>query len=164
MRMLLSPRNEVIEEAVKEGVDRKDAELISYFSNSVPLIVEESQSEEYLNAKESFLDALDALSRNKSEAVYMFEREIISKIDKKAKARYFLDMLAIAFKDLVALNQNQEPLLTSYVKLIEPLNKWQHLEESLLEIMKTRNLLDLNINTALLLEHLVNYITKEFIL
>ncbi|MCQ2799264.1 MAG: hypothetical protein MJ228_00680 [Bacilli bacterium] len=164
MRMLLSPRTEVIEEAVKEGVERKDAELISYFSNSVPLIVEESKSEEYLNAKESFLDALDALSRSKSEAVYMFERDIISKIDKKAKVRYFLDMLSIAFKDLVAINQNQEPLLTSYVTLIEPLKKWQHLEESLLEIMKTRNLLDLNINTTLLLEHLVNYITKEFIL
>lgn len=164
MRMLLSPRNEVINEAMNEGVDIKDAELISYFSNSVPLVVEESKGEEYLEAKESFLDALDALSRPRSEAVYLFEKEIMPRVDKKAKARYFLDMLSIAFKDLVSLSQNQEPLLSSYVNIIKPLSKWPHIEESLLEIMKTRNLLELNINTALLLEHLVNYITKEFVL
>jgi hypothetical protein len=93
----------------------------------------------------------------------MFEKSIIPDLDKK-KGRYFLDMLSLAFKDLLALKQNQTPLLSSYVKLIEPLKKWKHPEESLLEIMKVRNHLDLNINTALLIEHLINYITKEFIL
>jgi hypothetical protein len=163
MRMLLSPREEVIEESVNEGVSLEDAELISYFSNSAPLVLEESKTSEYKNAKESFLLALEALSKTRSEACYMFEKSIIPDLDKK-KGRYFLDMLSLAFKDLLALKQNQTPLLSSYVKLIEPLKKWKHPEESLLEIMKVRNHLDLNINTALLIEHLINYITKEFIL
>lgn len=164
MRMLLSPRSEVVEEAIKEGVSKQDAELLSYFNNSVPLIVEDSKTQEYKNAKGIFVAALNALSCQKSETCYRFENEVIPGLDKKGKARYFLDMLSIAFKDLISIKQKQEPLLSSYVTLIEPLKKWQHLEESLLEIMKVRNLLDLNINTALLIEHLINYITKEFIL
>ena len=163
MRMLLSPRDEVIKEAVDEGVSLEDAELISYFSNSAPLVLEESKTAEYKNAKDSFLLALEALSKTRSEACYLFEKGIVPDLDKK-KARYFLDMLSLAFKDLISLKQNQTPLLSSYVKLIEPLKKWSHPEESLLEIMKVRNHLEFNINTALLIEHLINYITKEFIL
>ena len=164
LRMLLSPREEVIKESVDEGVSLEDAELISYFPNSAPLVLEESKTAEYKNAKDSFLAALNALSKPRSEACYLFEKNVIPDLDKKGKARYFLDMLSLAFKDLLAIKQNQTPLLSSYVKLIEPLKKWSHPEESLLEIMKVRNHLELNINTALLIEHLINYITKEFIL
>jgi DNA polymerase-3 subunit delta' len=163
MRMLLSPRNEVIRDATALGVELADAELLAYFVNSGELIAIESKNEDYLDAKESFLASLSALALPRSGAIFSFEKDIIPTVSGKEDARYFLDMLSLAFKDLIALKENSPINLTSYATLLKPLvTKLPHLSESLLEIMKVRGQLDLNISVSLLLEHLINDLTKEF--
>lgn len=162
MRMLLSPREEVIAEALKLEVKQEDAELLAYFCNNADLIALEAKDEDYANAKAAFLAALKALDNTRSAAIYNFERNIIPKVSDKPNARYFLDMLSLAYKDLISLKEKRPINLTSYATLLEPLvERLPHLSESLLEIMRLRGQLDLNISVSLLLEHLINYLTKE---
>lgn len=161
IRMTLAPREVVIEEAMNCNVPQEDAELLAYFINSGELISQQYESDEYLNAKQSFKIALESLNETPSYTLYSFEKDIIPMVTKKAEAKYFLDMLTLAFKDVVAYKQNQPVKLAQYATLIQPLaKKLRHVEDSLIEIMKIRSQLDLNISTALALEHVANYITK----
>ncbi|MCH3909625.1 MAG: DNA polymerase III subunit delta [Bacilli bacterium] len=163
MRMLLLPREEVIRDATTLNVSLDDAELLSYFLNSGELISLESKSDDYLEAKGAFLKTLEALSKERSDAIFTCEHDILPNVSSKEDGRYYLDMLSLCFKDLISLRECQTIKLTSYATLLMPLaNKLGHLEESLLEIMKVRGQLDLNISVSLLVEHLFNYITKEF--
>lgn len=162
MRMLLAPREEVISEAVALGIEKPDAELLAYFCNSGDLIALESKETEYTDAKKAFEASLDALAKPRSGAIYAFEKNIIPTMAKKENARYYLDMLSLAYKDLISLKENRAIALTSYVTLLEPLSqKLPHLNDSLFEIMKCRGELDLNLSIPLLLEHLANRLTKE---
>lgn len=162
MRMLLAPRDEVIREAKELGIAEKDAELLAYFCNSGDLIALESKDEGYAAAKKAFEASLSALSKTRSAAIYAFEKNIIPNIGKKEDARYYLDMLSLAFKDILLLQENRPIKLSSYATLLEPIaQQVHHPSDSLLEIMRCRGELDLNISVSLLLEHLANYLTKE---
>jgi hypothetical protein len=68
----------------------------------------------------------------------------------------------LAFKDILLLQENRPIKLSSYATLLEPIaQQVHHPSDSLLEIMRCRGELDLNISVSLLLEHLANYLTKE---
>jgi DNA polymerase-3 subunit delta' len=163
MRMLLLPRAEVIQMATEEAIPLQDAEILSYFCNSPDLIKLESQTEEYQGAKRSFENALEALAKKHDECVFQFEHSVAVGLTKKEAARYFLDMLSLAYKDLVALQKGQKPLLSTYATLMKPLEeKVVDPSRDLVEIMKIRGQLDLNISSLLLLDHLALYLTKEF--
>jgi DNA polymerase-3 subunit delta' len=106
MRMLLAPRNEVIADAISLGVEKKDAELLSYFCNNGELIAIEAKEDGYANAKKAFEASLNALSKTRSAAIYAFEKNIIPNLGKKEDTRYYLDMLSLAYKDLLSLKKN----------------------------------------------------------
>jgi DNA polymerase-3 subunit delta' len=172
MRMLLAPREEVLQEAKLNGVALEDAELLAYFCNNGALIANEVQESDYQMAKTAFVASLTALQYPPEKAIFTFEKDIIPSLSSntrgptliisKEDARYYLDMLSLAFRDLSALQEKRPINLTSYATLIEPLaSKMPHLRESLLEIMKARGELDLNISIPLLLEHVAHSILKE---
>ena len=162
MFQVLSPKEDVLKEAAELGIEKEDADLLSNFVNSGLLMKEQVMSDEYAEIKELFLDSLSYLAESPAKAVYFFEKNIIPKLSKKADTKFYLDMIVLAFKDIVSFKEKQTIKLSSYVKLIQPLaGKLKHIEDSLVEIMKARSQLDLNISTALLLEHVVAYIVKE---
>ena len=185
-------RKEVISTAIDLGVEREDAELLSYFYNNGELIydvmttlhekkkssgeekevieefnkqVEEhnERKEAYLSAKSSLLGFLDALSEDdKRSAIFYFQTQIISSIKTKETARYFLDMLANVYEDILNIQNDRDIILESYGTILLPLaNKLQHVDQNILEILKARNTLGLNVNISLLLDHLILEITKE---
>jgi DNA polymerase-3 subunit delta' len=163
LRMVLRPRQEVIAEAQNEGISLQDAEILSYFSNSAELIREEAQSEDYAGAKAAFDLALDALKEPRSTIIFSFEKNLIPTLKSKENARYFLDMLSLAYKDLIAIKEGQDIVLTTYGTLLRPLAKTlPHPTESLLEILKVRGQIDLNISLDSLFEHLAQELTKEY--
>lgn len=161
MRMLLVDRKEVIAQALDLGVSLEDAEILAYFSSSPDTIRVESDEETYINTKTLFVETLNLLNRPRTAAIFAFENKILdSELDKRG-ARYYLDMLSIAFKDLVALRNKQPILLSQYAKLLEPLSaSLPHIEDSLAEILRVRSELDLNINVSLILEHLIVFLTN----
>ncbi|MCR4562925.1 MAG: hypothetical protein K5694_06985 [Bacilli bacterium] len=162
MRMLLSPYEEVVQECLEMGIPREDAELLAYFENSGNLVkARMEEKKEYEELKDDFVTTMEILSRPRDEAIFRFETEIVNRYDKREKGRIYLDLLSIILKDAIALKEKREGKLTTYVKLIQPLaDKLPHLEDSLLEVMKARGQLNLNISVGLTLEHVINYLTK----
>lgn len=161
IRLLLSPKEEVISLALKEGASKEDAELLSYFLNNGAAIPGYAKEEEYLETKKAFLSFLSSIQNGIDSLYLVTEKEIVPALSDKKKARMFLDMLSLAFKDALTLQEKAPILLDSYAKIIEPLTKFPALEKSLLETMKVRSLLELNISVGVLLEHLIYFFAKE---
>ena len=165
-------RQKVIEEAESLNVHRDDAELLSYFYNDPELIYdvlnpnnedEEEEKEAYVKSKNAFLGLLDALAKGETrDAIYFTDKEIIPLVKTKESARFFIDMLTQAFEDLLNIQYSREITLQSYDTILKVLaNKLPHVKESLVEILKQRNLVNMNVNISLQLDHLIIYITKE---
>ena len=71
-------------------------------------------------------------------------------------------MLVEAFEDMLNIQQGKSPILKSYATILQDLvNKLSNINESLIEILKDRNLINLNVNVSLLMDHLVFSIIKE---
>lgn len=162
LKLLLLPREEVIKEAMDLGASLEDAEILSSFYNDGAIIKKESETDDFKKAKEAFFNELDALNQNASYARFMMEKEVTPLLNSKPSARFYFDMLSLAFQDIVAIRYGKEEKLSSYAKILHGLaNKLPHPEESLLEIMTLRKQIELNVNTSLLLIHLVDYVSKE---
>lgn len=167
LRLKLVNRNEVIQDAVDLNVPEEDAELLSYFYNDGELIYDvldsKEEKEAYMDAKSAFVDFLNALAKeDKREAIYYSQQSIIPLVKTKESARFFLDMLVEGFEDILNLQQGKSPFLKSYDTILQELSKsLNNVDESLIEILKDRNLINLNVNTSLLMDHLVFSIIKE---
>ena len=167
LRLKLVNRKEVIDEAIELNVKPEDAELLSYFYNDGELIYDildnKEEKESYESAKEAFVQFLDNLNKDdKREAIYFAQKSIIPLVKTKESTRFFLDMLTEAFEDILNIQQGKSPILTSYATILQDLsNKLSNVGDSLIEILKDRNLINLNVNVSLLMDHLVLSIIKE---
>ena len=162
LRLRLIPRYQIIADALQEGVQQDDAELPSYFFNNAELIKQECSTVEYSNAKNALAATIEGLNQNPSFARYAIEKEVVPLINDKPSARFYFDMLSLFFQDLARVKVGDEINLTSYANILGELAvKLPHIEESLLAIMTLKGDIELNVNMALLLSHLVNTITKE---
>ena len=166
LKLISVPREQVIEEAIRLGVELDDAEYLSFFINDANLLQEFTQNKdkynEFINVKSSLREFLIALTTNKKEAIYYAQKTLSPTLKSKQSARFFIDMLSQIFEDLVKLSFNGEILLKSQEDVILPLNEIiTKPNELLLEILKMRNVLNLNANIPLLIDHLVFEITKE---
>ena len=167
LRLKLVNRQEVIEDAVSLNVSQEDAELLSYFYNDGELIYDildnKEERENYEDAKSAFKEFLENLSKeDKREAIYFSQKSIIPLVKTKESCRFFIDMLTEAFEDILNIQHGKSPILTSYATILQDLStKLSNVNESLIEILKDRNLINLNVNTSLLMDHLVFNIIKE---
>ena len=117
---------------------------------------------EYCDAKKALQKQLEALVESSSEAIFVSQKDVTALIKSKEAARFYLDMLTIVFQDLLNIRVNNRITLTSYDNILHELaTKLSHIDESLIEIMTSRGKLDLNVNVALLLDHVIIAITKE---
>jgi DNA polymerase-3 subunit delta' len=163
MRLLLLPRDVVIDESVKRGVAYDDAEILSFFSNGPELIEIEKDTKEYKNAKTALGFALSGLLKRRSEALFIFENKVTPLLEGKNGARYFLDMLLLAYKDILKRQLNEKRLLSSYDTLMEPLTeRIKDPAKGMRLLMNCRGEVDLNISIPLLIDHIAINLTKEF--
>ena len=160
-------RNKVIEEAKEMNVDPLDAEFLSYFYNDGELIYDflndEEESENYFEAKKAVLGLLDEMNNgNYKDVIYYEQKEINPKIKTKEELRFFVDMLSQVFEDVLNVTCEKEIHLKEIESTIIDLsNKLPHINDSLVEILKTRNTVNLNVNIGLLLDHLIFKLIKE---
>ena len=167
LRLKLVNRKEVIEEAMSINVEKEDAELLSYYYNDGELIFDiindEEESQNYFTAKKAFKEFLDTLAKeDKREAIYYSQKNIIPLVKTKESARFFLDILTEAFEDMLNIQQGKSPILTSYATILEDLSgKLSNISESLIEILKLRNNINLNIDRSLMMDHLVFKVIGE---
>lgn len=153
-------RNKVIEDAFNLGVNLDDAELLSYFYNEPSLIIDlandQDKYDDYVKAKEALLTFLEALLQDKRRAVYISQSKVSSLLKNKESLRFYIDMLTQILEDVVSYKHGKQIILTSFSELIDSLcQKLKNIEDDLVEIMKLRNMVNLNLNISLLLDHIV---------
>lgn len=167
LHLKLIERNIVINDAIDLGIDQNDATILSYFYNDSELIFdllnnEDSKERFYCSVKlvEDLFDTL--VNQGKREAIYYTQTVIEKNVTTKESFRFFLDLLAQFFEDLINIQNNKEVILNNYDKILhDSLNVITHIDESLVEILKQRNLINLNLNIPLQIDHLIFEIIKE---
>ena len=167
LRLKQIDRQDVIDSAIALGVEQSDAELLSYFYNDPELIQESlednDEKDNYLDAKKALEEFLESLKDEDYRAsIYYAQTYIVNQVRTLPEARFFFDMLGQVFEDILNIKHNKQPVLKSYNTILRELSvKLPHIEESLLEILKDRNLLNINVNVSLLIDNLILKIVKE---
>ena len=167
LRLKLIDKNIVISDAVAEGVDKKDAELLSYFYNDGELIKEilenEDENTAFFAAKNNFEEVIKVMDENDNDAIIYFVQSTVSnQIKSKESCRYFINMLVMAFEDMIAIQNEKQPFLESYATILEHLaNKLPHINESLIELLRCATAINTNVNITLLIDHVFYTIIKE---
>jgi len=167
LRLRLIDKQIVINDAIENGVDKKDAELLSYFYNDGELIKEILDDKEsntaFFLAKNCFEEIITVLEEgDTNDIIYKSQSDIVNQIKTKEACRYFINMMVMAFEDMINIKNQKNAFLESYATILENLaNKLSHLDESLIELLKCSGIVNTNINIALLIDHLFYIITKE---
>lgn len=167
LRLRLIDKQIVINEAIEFGVDKKDAELMSYFYNDGELIKEKIDDKEsnvaFFTAKKCFEEVIETMNEGKANDVfYKVQSDISNQIKSKESSRYFINMLVMAFEDMINVKNQKNVFLESYATILENLaTKLSHLDESLIELLKCSGIINTNVNIALLIDHLFYTILKE---
>ena len=160
-------REEIIKDAIEMGVEESDAELLSYFYNDPELIYDlvkdEEKKNDYLESKQALEGLLDVLDTGTNkDVIYYMDKEIVPRIKTKEEMRYFIDMLSQVYEDLLNLKCSRDITLRSYDTMLRSLSdKLPHINDSLVELLKQRNLVNVNVNIALQLDYIIIYLTKE---
>ena len=167
LRMKLIDKNIVINDAIELGVDKKDAELLSYFYNDGELIKEilddADNNEAFFTAKKCFEETIQVMEESDKDAIlYFVESNVSNQIKSKESCRYFINMLVTAFEDMVTIVNQKKPFLESYATILEHLaGKLSHINESLIELLRCATAVNTNVNIVLLIDHIFYTITKE---
>ena len=167
LRLKLIDKQIVIKTALEEGVDKKDAELLSYFYNDGELIKEVLEDKEsnnaFFTAKECFEEIIQVIAEGETnDIIYQAQSNITNRIKTKEACLYFINMLVMAFEDAINIQNQKNAFLESYATILETLaNKLSHLDESLIELLKCSGVINTNVNIPLLIDHIFYIITKE---
>ena len=165
--LISMPRDRVIRDAQGLLVEQDDAELLSYFYNDGELIydflMDEEESDNYKEAKKALNGLLDVMSGgNRKDVVYYSQTSIVPLIKTKEELRFFVDLLSQVYEDVLNIQLNREISLKFYEEILRNLStKLPHVQSSLVEILKTRNVINLNVNIGLLIDHLIINLMKE---
>ena len=160
----LLPINKSIvkQNAINEGVLLEDADILSYFYCDVEVIKQKSEEQNYKEQKKLLYETLNALTISSEEAIYYAQTNLIKKIKTKEDARLYIDLLSIAFKDILHIQNNQPLVLEGAKEQIDTLSKkYKNVSSIYLEIMLSRGQIEDNVNLSLLLQHIFIYIRKE---
>jgi len=165
--LISMPRDKVIRDAQGLLIEQDDAELLSYFYNDGELIydflMDEEESDNYKEAKKALNGLLDVMSGgNRKDVVYYSQTNIVPLIKTKEELRFFVDLLSQVYEDVLNIQLNREISLKFYEEILRNLStKLPHVQSSLVEILKTRNVINLNVNIGLLIDHLIINLMKE---
>lgn len=151
----------IINDAVSAGVFQEDAELLSIFYNDPESIKNNIEEENFVIAKQALNDQLNAMLMSRDDAIFTCQRLVEPKMKSGIVTRMYLKLLSQVFQDLNNLQVNGEIIFTCYANIYEGLlEKLNNLDKSLLVIMSSMKKLELNVNTSLLLDHIIFEITK----
>ena len=99
---------------------------------------------------------------NRKDVVYYSQTNIVPLIKTKEELRFFVDLLSQVYEDVLNVQLNREISLKFYEEILRNLStKLPHVQSSLVEILKTRNVINLNVNIGLLIDHLIINLMKE---
>ena len=155
-------REKVLKDAENMGVFAEDAEILSGFYNDAKTIKEIAESKDYEVAKQCLTDQINSLLISPDDAVFTCQRFLVPSLKQQSTARLYIKMLTEIYKELLNLSVNESITLKSYDNILhELLNHVSHIDKTLIVLMTSLKKLDYNVNTGLLLDHIIYSITKE---
>lgn len=159
-------RNKIINDSINLGVTLEDAEILSFFINNADLlhqyVNDKKNYESYTETKDILIKILNSLCTDKKEAVYLSQNLLIKLVQSKEDARFYLDMLSQFIEDVITYKNGGEITLKSNEEIITNLStSIENPNEILMEVLKLRGQLNMNVNIPLLFDHLIFYMTKE---
>ena len=162
LKLRESERNEIINDAIDMGINSEDAELLSALYLDANTIQTVSETDSYQKTKEVLVGFLDSLTQGSNDAIFYMENTVIPEYRDSQKTILFLKLLTTVFQDLVNLSCNRNIFLKSYATILNELvKKLKHIDKSLLELLSAPDKVNLNVNTGLLLDHIIYEIVKE---
>ena len=151
-------KNDLIDECIKLGVNKKDAEILTFFQNDASMIKEEIENEDYLEAKkyvENFINLLP----NKEKLRFFVLNEINPNLKSKIQIRLFIDLLIIYLKEANKMKLKENIIIgESKDKLNVIISNVNPIDDAILKLMNYRYELSYNLNSQLLFLNLIESI------
>lgn len=151
-------KKDLIEECLKLNINKKDAEILTFFQNDATMIKNEAENEDYLEAK-SYVEKFINLIQFKDKLRFFVLNEINTNLKSKIQIRFFLDLLIIYLKEANKLKLNEEIIINeSKEQLNVIINNVNSIDDAILKLMNYRYELSYNLNTQLLFLNLIENI------
>ena len=151
-------KNDLIDECIKLGVNKKDAEILTFFQNDASMIKEEIENENYLEVKkyvENFINLLP----NKEKLRFFVLNEINPNLKSKIQIRLFIDLLIIYLKEANKIKLKENIIIgESKDKLNVIISNVNSIDDAILKLMNYRYELSYNLNSQLLFLNLIESI------
>ena len=151
-------KNDLIDECIKLGVNKQDADLLTFFQNDASMIKEEIKNEDYLEAKkyvENFINLLP----NKEKLRFFVLNEINPNLKSKIQIRLFIDLLIIYLKEANKMKLKENIIIgESKDKLNVIISNVNSIDDAILKLMNYRYELSYNLNSQLLFLNLIESI------
>ena len=151
-------KNDLIDECIKLGVNKKDAEILTFFQNDASMIKEEIENEDYLEVKkyvENFINLLP----NKEKLRFFVLNEINPNLKTKIQIRLFIDLLIIYLKEANKMKLKENIIIgESKDKLNVIISNVNSIDDAILKLMNYRYELSYNLNSQLLFLNLIESI------
>ena len=151
-------KNDLIDECIKLGVNKKDAEILTFFQNDASMIKEEIENEDYLEVKkyvENFINLLP----NKEKLRFFVLNEINPNLKSKIQIRLFIDLLIIYLKEANKMKLKENIIIgESKDKLNVIISNVNSIDDAILKLMNYRYELSYNLNSQLLFLNLIESI------
>ena len=151
-------KNDLIDECIKLGVNKKDAEILTFFQNDASMIKEEIENEDYLEVKkyvENFINLLP----NKEKLRFFVLNEINPNLKSKIQIRFFIDLLIIYLKEANKMKLKENIIIgESKDKLNVIISNVNSIDDAILKLMNYRYELSYNLNSQLLFLNLIESI------
>ena len=151
-------KNDLIDECIKLGVNKKDAEILTFFQNDASMIKEEIENEDYLEVKKYVEDFINLLP-NKEKLRFFVLNEINPNLKSKIQIRLFIDLLIIYLKEANKMKLKENIIIgESKDKLNVIISNVNSIDDAILKLMNYRYELSYNLNSQLLFLNLIESI------
>ena len=151
-------KNDLIDECIKLGVNKKDAEILTFFQNDASMIKEEIENEDYLEVKQ-YVEHFITLLPNKEKLRFFVLNEINPNLKSKIQIRLFIDLLIIYLKEANKMKLKENIIIgESKDKLNVIISNVNSIDDAILKLMNYRYELSYNLNSQLLFLNLIESI------
>lgn len=151
-------KNDLIDECIKLGVNKKDAEILTFFQNDASMIKEEIENEDYLEVKQ-YVENFINLLPNKEKLRFFVLNEINPNLKSKIQIRLFIDLLIIYLKEANKMKLKENIIIgKSKGKLNVIISNVNSIDDAILKLMNYRYELSYNLNSQLLFLNLIESI------
>lgn len=151
-------KNDLIDECIKLGVNKKDAEILTFFQNDASMIKEEIENENYLEVKQ-YVENFINLLPNKEKLRFFVLNEINPNLKTKIQIRLFIDLLIIYLKEANKMKLKENIIIgESKDKLNVIISNVNSIDDAILKLMNYRYELSYNLNSQLLFLNLIESI------